>query len=68
MTLTGYRFMATGVTEYAFYNGSDRLLRIAHTALPPVCAFSPQGSCTPSLCQAVSSPAWTCRSWTSRAQ
>ena len=39
MTLTGYRFMATGVTEYAFYNGSDRLLRVAHTALLPVRIF-----------------------------
>ena len=35
MTLTGYRFMATGVTVYAFYNGSDRRLRICHMALPP---------------------------------
>lgn len=34
MTLTGYRFMATGVTEYAFYDGSNRLLRVCHTALP----------------------------------
>jgi hypothetical protein len=30
ITLTSYRFMATGVTEYAFFNHSDRLLRVCH--------------------------------------
>lgn len=39
MTLTGYRFMATGVTEYAFYHGSDRFLRVCHTTMLPVRIF-----------------------------
>ena len=39
MTLTGYRFMATGVTEYAFYHNDDRVLRVVHTALLPVRIF-----------------------------
>ena len=39
MTLTGYRFMATGVTEYAFYHNYDRVLRVVHTALLPVRIF-----------------------------
>lgn len=34
MTLNGYYFTATGITEYAFFHGEREVLRVSHTALP----------------------------------
>lgn len=34
MTLNGYYFSATGISEYAFFHGEKSILRISHAALP----------------------------------
>ncbi len=34
MTLNGYYFTATGVTEYAFFHGDNNTLAVFHDALP----------------------------------
>lgn len=46
MTLNGYYFTATGITEYAFFHGEREVLRVCHTALPdaPVKITSASGT------------------------
>ncbi len=34
MTLNGYYFTATGITEYAFFHGDKNLLRVSQDSLP----------------------------------
>ena len=36
MTLNGYYFTATGITEYAFFHGDRSTLRVVHDSLPDV--------------------------------
>ena len=45
MTLNGYYFTATGITEYGFFHGEREVLRVSHSALPdaPVRITSPSG-------------------------
>lgn len=46
MTLNGYYFTATGVTEYAFFHGDRNTLRVVHDSLPnaPVRIYAATGA------------------------
>lgn len=46
MTLNGYCFTATGITEYAFFHGDRSILRVVHDSLPdaPVRIFGDSGA------------------------
>ena len=46
MTLYGYYFTATGVTEYAFFHGDQALLRVMHIPVPntPVRVYTASGA------------------------
>jgi hypothetical protein len=44
MTLNGYYFTATGITEYAFFHGDKNTLSVSHDSLPDV----PMRICTAS--------------------
>ena len=45
MTLNGYYFTATGITEYAFFHGDRNTLRVVHDSMPnaPVRLYTASG-------------------------